>query len=246
MVFVIVRAMPHITRQHVLVDEVDNLQTRRALRRHGFNLSLREICDLVEAGHTPERTKLTSQLLEASSDEQIEVVLVAAYSGYLCGLIANTRGVALQGSDIWSTGIEVLVRAVRASARCNGGDFHILRSTHRDFCRAMINHRKERRTESDAFQLLIDSGEQKDSHDDNWSAMAIEELVEWLATEFDAEERVARMVVATRLLGYPLGSKHDSSQRSRNCRERQQLEERMRGFVSPAEGLAENVLSRAA
>lgn len=230
-----------------LIREVDTVRTRRALRRTGIGRSVREICDVVYAGDCEERSRLASQLLAASGDEAIEMLLVAAYSGYVGGQVAKTRS-DLTDEEMWSLGLAALVRAIRAAARCDGGDFHIIRSMSRDFARAMVRHRRKARNEAAALRLVRQHqhGLPSTSFESEMTSASIGELVEWVATQFDAEWKTAHMMVATRLGGYSLGPAERSTERARNCRDRQRLEAQIRGFVSPAEGLAENVLNRAA
>ena len=241
------RAMHNFTARATLIDEVDNIHTRRALRSHGIDMSVREICDLVYSGDRDERTRISSQLLAVCDDPSIEMLLVAAYSGYIGGQIDCTRS-DLSEEEMWSVGLDALVRAVRASARCAGGDFHIIRSMTRDFVRAIVRHR--RRSQREARYLRMTRGsrlvEPSTSFDEELTSASVSELVEWVSTEFGAELAMAQMVVATRIGGFTLGDGQTSTQRVRNCRERKRIEAQIRGFVNPAEGLAEIVLSRAA
>ncbi len=82
--------------------------------------------------------------------------------------------------------------------------------------------------------------------DQELTSASVAELVEWVSTQFGAEPAMAEMVVATRISGFTLGQGQTSTQRVRNCRERKRIESQIRRFVAPADGLAENVLNRAA
>jgi len=240
--------MQKLTSHRAIIHAVVNRRTDRALRAHGIVLSAREVCELVAAGSSDDRTEMTSRLLEVAHVEEIEALLVAAFSGYVAALIRDTREVGLTQAEMWSIGLEALLKAVRAASRCAGGDFHVIKSTSRDFVRAMQRQRGHRRQQIRYVRLeregqLVDLSS---SFHEELTPASVAELVEWVATEFDADPAVAEMVVATRIGGFSLGSKGRSTQRVRNCRDRQRVEAKIRGFVSPAEGLAANVLERVA
>lgn len=238
--------MQKLVSREAIIHQVANRRTDRVLRAHGIDLGAQAVCDLVAAGTSAERTRLTSRLLDVANDQQVEAVLVAAFSGYVGALINDTRNTGLAQAEMWSIGLEALVKAIRAAARCDGGDFHIIRSTSRDFVRAIQQHRDRRkqRTEFEQMERNRILVERSASFHDELTSAAIAELVEWVATQFEADLAVARMVVATRVGGYPLGPKGRSTERVRNCRERKAVEAKMRTYVSPADGLAVNVLAR--
>jgi len=238
--------MDNFTGREQLIRHVDNLRTRRVLRRHGIGESVSEICELVYDGDRVYRTQLTTRLLEISDDLVVEELLLAAYSGYVGGLVKETRS-ELSEAELWSLGLCSLGRAIRSAALCGGSDWHIIRSAKRDFVRAMRRHRAKLADQARFIRMVRETAvvEPSTSIGDELCAVTIEELVEWLCTEFDANDAVARMVVATRLGGFALGPKGASTQRAHNCRERQRVEAQVRGFVSPAEGLAERVLQLA-
>jgi len=244
----IVRAMQKLTSRKAIIQAVANRRTDRVLRAHGIGLTAKEVCELVAAGSSNERTRLTSRLLELANDKEVEAVLVAAFSGYVGALIHDTRDVDLTHAEMWSIGMEALLNALRAAARCDGGDFHIIRSTSRDFVRAMKRHRGRRRQRTEFVRLERDRElvDPSTSFHEQLTSASVAELVEWVATQFDADVAVAQMVIATRVGGYSLGSAGRSTERVRNCRDRQRVEAKIRGFVSPAEGLAANVLERVA
>ena len=239
--------MYKLTSREALIAPVDTPHTHRALRRHGITESVTDICTTVDRGCRKERNALTRRLLTLVDDPAIEALIIAAFSGYVGGLVANTHTVDLPKRELWAIGLEALARSVKAAARCDAGDFHIIKSTSRDFCRAMARHRRHAQAEAEAYKVLFPNPSAlQPIAEAELTAASIDELVEWLATVFDADKHVARMVVATRLGGYPLGAKDAPTVRARNCRERQRLEARIRGYVSPAEGLADHVLERIA
>ena len=239
--------------------QTDSVYVRRVLRRHGFDFSVQDFYGLVDAGASPERTRVTRQLIELSENSAIASVLVAAYSGYVEGFRRDTtwnyqwKG-SLRSYDVWAMGIESLVAAIGTARNCTGSDLHLIKSTKRDFVRSIQRARRQPdqllfdsryRPETD-FGNLAEIEFEAEPITDEWTKAAIDELVDWLATEFSTEVSVARMVVETRVGGFPLGAKGDPASRARNCRDRKRLEAKVRGYVSPADGLAASVLSRAA
>jgi len=229
-----------------LVGQVTNVATRRALRRHGFSLSAREICEMVSTG-SPDRSAVTSELLAVSNDRVIADLLAAAFSVYVDWLVETTT-VRLPVDEQWAIGLEALSRAIASAARCGGSDLHIIRSTKRDFLRAVNRCRRDAHRDRTYLSLEREGSLVEPSvvMDDQMSSVTVGELVEWLRTEFDADKAAAEIVVATRLGGFALGPSGDSSVRVRNCRSRRRIEDRVRKSRNPAEGLAANVLSRAA
>lgn len=228
-----------------LIAQTDTITVRRSLRRHGFTISARSFIDLVAAGNSPERNDLTTQLVACSNDDGIKSVLVAAYGGYVAAWQRDTRNrpQGLSEEDLWSLGIEALCSAINAARRCGGGALHLIRSSRRDFVRSVQRHR--RNVQAIPSDLVIAEETGQKPAPPTLTGVEVEELVDWLATELDAREEVARMLVATRLGGFPLAPKDDALGRARNCKTRRRLENKLRARVSPTEGLAERVLSLA-